>query len=725
MSIPADVITSVRERISIAEIIGEQIQLKRVGKNFVGLCPFHSEKTPSFNVREEEGTYYCFGCGKKGSVFDYIMETRGYAFREAVTYLANRIGIKIPEQEVWSRSQSSQEKTKTELLRRSLFAVAQCYSELLWEDSLGEKARDYLTGRGITEATARRFHLGFSPVVWDFIVPRLMNRSDLRQTYKLPEDEKSLRQLLRDVGVIKAKASNQGEGSESTDAPPNSGYFDIFRGRLIFGITRSDGAIIGLGGRLIEKREDSPKYINSQESAIYHKRKSFFGVSQALGELRRSGTAILVEGYMDVLSMVQRGFGNTIATCGTAITEDHVVILKKMVTRATVMFDGDVAGRRAAARCFEVFLNSGIDVQVVFLPDGEDPDSLARTKSREELEAIFTAGRRELLEVFVESLLGDTEEGGSAQRARSADAVVRSLLKVKNPVERELLTRRSAELLGVSEQTFQELIDRKLAPAVRTTAKAPDTSMQGSSSLQPSWQPPWQSTRRPKAGFSRDGDRQGARRGRNPIVSAPPVTTRTVAPQDQLAEFYRSLVVVTAMVPALAKKLLAQRLPDAAELVVSSLPARFQDYLCDVGELCPETITSLSSPSSRDNSAAPNSSTTSDLSREQTAVILDHNSPGYAEWSRLLEKVGYKLEEIHRESLRRLELFKGDPRRLCEEILSEAPRFAVRRSLIEDVEKLRESERKHSDPVERARILQERVSKKREIEQISKAKKQE
>ena len=454
MAVPSDVIAAVRERVSLAEIVSEVVALKRSGRNFMGLCPFHKEKSPSFFVREEEGYFHCFGCGKSGSVFDFVMETRNLSFGEALRFLANRIGLKLPESDRWSPQRNKSEGDRNRLLREVATKATQAYRDLLLHSPLGQRGREYVKARGISDDTSTRFHLGFAPAQREWI------ENHLRAAF--PNQGKQLAPLLMQCGLLRSYSRDRLE-EEGERAESEAQVIDTFRDRLIFPITRSDGCPVAFGGRIIDKEKQAPKYLNSCESGIYSKRRTFYGLSQGLPEIRHNRHVYLVEGYMDVLSLSQVGFRDVLATCGTAVTPEHVQVLKRFTSQVTVIFDGDAAGRKAAASCFPVFLNSGLPVSAVLLDDDEDPDSLAQRLRREEIEAVFSSRRTSLLPLYIEQLAataGDDES--AAGRGKIAEQLVATLARVQNPVERELLLNESAERLGVKAEGLERLLTAAL-----------------------------------------------------------------------------------------------------------------------------------------------------------------------------------------------------------------------------------------------------------------------
>jgi len=685
LAIPQEIIDAVRERVSIAEIISEKVTLKRVGRNLVGLCPFHQEKSPSFNVREEEASFYCFGCGKKGSVFDFIMETRGFTFVETVTLLANKIGLKIPESSSWSprdKERSQGDNQKREWHRRLAFLVAEVYGDVLWNSVEGERAREYLRGRGIEEITARLFNVGYAPPAWEFLVKRLRNFDERLSSWGITELEQNLPKLLAELGLIKKRereaTATEGATEVSTERArietPN--YFDLFRGRLMFGITRSDGAIIGFGGRLTEKKEDSPKYINSPESPIYQKRKTFFGISQAMTAIRRSSHVYLVEGYLDVLSMVQRGLADTVATCGTAFTPEHVLVLKRLVNKATVVFDGDNAGRKAAAHSFEVFLNSGIEVSAVLLEGGEDPDSLAQKLSQEDLLQLFAAARTPLIQVFVEQKFiefgGERKGAGPVLMGRVAEATAKLIAQVANPVEREVLTRDAATLIGVGEESFR---------GTYRNTQGDRTASSDSSRRPVSDDTHYQTQRGSGGGYS-----QSNWNSRPKISPARPVAPSTASfSAEGLESFARSVVVAVLIEPTLVDELMNLRAQqDPSQLVCDLLPESVRSFIAEVREERPEPV--------EDN----------------------------PRWRRLLENSQLGKYRLLEEALERAPFVLRGREKMVDELRRQAPRATSRRTIKSEMEQIRASEKGDINELERAKLMQQKLLQRRRLDELVK-----
>lgn len=468
MAIPSEKIEEVRAKANIVEVVSEFVNLKRSGRGYTGLCPFHAEKTPSFHVDEEKQLYHCFGCGKGGTIFDFIEEMKGLTFPETVRLLASRYGVTIEETE--RRPEQDQSAKLRRALVETMREAEKLFGEILRaapgtpHGRSGSIGREYLESRGITADLSDRFRLGYAPQRWDLITGELVGRLK-KDGSGLPLEEEKILRLLVSAGLIKRR---QADSVQNGEAENSKGYYDFFRERLVFPITRSDGVTVAFSARALRSGEGIPKYLNTPETPLFSKRRTFFGLSQALPAIRKGRHLYLVEGNIDVISMVQAGLDATVATCGTAVTPEHVAILKRLVSRITVIFDGDSAGRKAAASCFELFRNSGVDLEAVALEPGVDPDSLCRSGgSREAILAAMQAASRPLVVSFIEYCLAEsgaapgTEPSGTIL-GNAAVRFVRALAGIENPVEREALLKAGAERLGTTEQALSSLLSKEV-----------------------------------------------------------------------------------------------------------------------------------------------------------------------------------------------------------------------------------------------------------------------
>ena len=432
--IPDDVINDLRDRVSIVDVVSNYVSLKRSGRNWLGLCPFHSEKSPSFTVNEERGLFHCFGCGAGGSVFTFLMQQERLEFREAIEMVAQRAGVELPRQEVDERAANERER----LLRLNGWA-AKHFTESLWSRE-GEGARRYLEERGVSEEISRRFGLGYAPAAGDFIAGRLAAR---------PEAVAAAARL----GLV-----SQRDGG--------GGAYDRFRSRIMFPIRDPRGSVVAFGGRALG--DVQPKYLNSPESPLFHKSDVLYALPEARDGIRKGDEAILVEGYLDALALIQFGIGNAVATLGTALTGAHLRLVRRLAKRIVMFFDGDAAGRRAAARAFAVCAEAGVWADGAFLPDGEDPDSFVRRHGAAAVRELLS--RAVPLADFYFEQLQEQAKAGMQERAQAAQEAMRVVGTVKDPIERDLLLRAAAGRLGVGEEALRAAVRR--APARTTPQQA-------------------------------------------------------------------------------------------------------------------------------------------------------------------------------------------------------------------------------------------------------------
>jgi DNA primase len=431
-------IEEIKQRASLLEIIGEVVSLRRSGSSYTGLCPFHSERSPSFHVRDEQGYFHCFGCGQSGNVFKFLMETKGISFPEAVQELAQRYGIILKENEGPQRKPKSNDD-------QSMIYRINDFSHRFFIDALSKApqlVKSYLLEeRGITPESITRFGIGFAPNGWNALSSALVKKGAAEEKLTLS-------------GI--SRRSDKGE------------LYDTFRSRITFPVWLDHKKIAGFGGRIIPALTDPnkdhapPKYLNSPESPVYQKSKILYGLPQALPTVREVGNIYVVEGYLDVVGFAQAGILETVATCGTALTELHVKRLRSLTKKVTFLFDGDSAGRAAAGKSFPTFLNSGLDVDVLFLPPEEDPDSFAKKFKGETKQALSSIAPRNLFECHIEYLLDQrgipsVSELGAAQRGALAEEVATLLSFITNPIEHGEYLDRASVVLRVDRKLFAEM----------------------------------------------------------------------------------------------------------------------------------------------------------------------------------------------------------------------------------------------------------------------------
>jgi DNA primase len=450
--IPDDVIESVRSATDIVEVIGEYLPLVQAGRRFKALCPFHTEKTPSFTVNPELQMFHCFGCGVGGNVFSFLMRHVGLTFPEAVEMLGQRAGIPVPRQ-----GGAGGDGGGTGRLLAALEEATRVFERNLWERQAGGVARRYLEERQISTETAREARLGYALAGFDHLRNRLTPRHDLKD--------------LVEAGLLIAR-----EGGRP---------YDRFRDRLIFPILGAGGRPVGFGARCLDGSE--PKYLNSPETPLYRKRNILYGLHLARRDISQAGCAWVVEGYMDVLSLRQAGLGHVVAVSGTALTSAHARTLARYSARALLVFDGDAAGRRAVERSLPALLGEGLGVEVALLPPGEDPDSLVRRGGRAAMEGL--AQQASSVINFIVSLCHESESSprdgavtaaavrGGSVAARARESALRRLVEVgswmPDRVARRLLVEEAARRLMFDEATLAGAVEARRASQATTARREP------------------------------------------------------------------------------------------------------------------------------------------------------------------------------------------------------------------------------------------------------------
>ena len=430
MIIPENKIEEVRSAVNIVDVISEFVQLRKRGKNYVGLCPFHQEKTPSFTVSSDKQIFNCFGCHKGGNVFKFLMDLQNISFVEAVQDIAKRAGITLEFQE----SMPSEEQSEQEILYDINTMAARFFSNNLLQSLQGEIARSYFSDRNIKIQTQRIFGLGYSIPDWEsFLKYAKENKIDLEKAQYLGLIEKNDR----------------------------GGYYDKFRGRVIFPIFSPNGRVIAFGGRIMEKAENAAKYLNSPESIIYSKRRSLYGLYHSKDEIRRLDKAILVEGYMDLISLFQNGVKNVVASSGTALTEEQVKMLSRYTKNVVVFYDADPAGVKASLRSIELLVRQDFDVKIAELPKGEDPDSFINKYGREEF-----ADYIENAQNFLEYQTAQFEKQGMFDDPTLQTKAIRELVQsaafVNDELKRSILLKTIAKKFNIREKLLESELEKFL-----------------------------------------------------------------------------------------------------------------------------------------------------------------------------------------------------------------------------------------------------------------------
>ncbi len=434
--IPDETLQAIRERVSIVEVVSGYVTLKKAGRNHLGLCPFHTEKTPSFTVSDDRGLFYCFGCGAGGTVFTFLMRADRLEFRDAVEVLARRAGVALPER----TEKGPNGEQRQQLLE--INEVAQGYFRQALQSPAGAAAREYLDKRGLSGDMIERYGVGFCP----------SGGTGLARTLSA---KRCPTQKASELGLI----GRRSDGS----------VYDRFWARVTFPIRDGSGRILGFGGRTLG--HDHPKYLNSPDSALFHKGQVLYGLFEARDAIRAAERVVIVEGYLDALALVQADIGYTVASLGTALTEVQVRLARRFAPELVAFFDGDRAGQDAAVRAFAVCAEAGVWGLGAFLPSGFDPDSYTRERGAAATLSLLQQAVP-LADFFIQRL----DPGPDArlpQRAAAAERIGQVLARVRDPFQFELLARKAAQQLSVDETIFRNL--RAAAAGARVVPTRPST----------------------------------------------------------------------------------------------------------------------------------------------------------------------------------------------------------------------------------------------------------
>ena len=444
----------VKNRLNVVDVVGETVPLKKAGTTYKGLCPFHGEKTPSFTVTPARESWKCFGCGLGGDIFSFVMQRDGVAFPEALRTLAAKAGVEIDER-------TKREDAQRARLREVLETGIAFYHQVLTSSKLGQPALDYLRGRGFTDATIESAQLGWAPDGWDALARRLIEKRSIRA------------EELVEVGLA----------SPGRSASRGVGVIDRFRGRVLFPIRDQNGAAVGLGGRILGKegvdaqgnpRDTGPKYLNSPATPLFDKSRTLYLIDKAKGPIRKSGQAVIVEGYTDALMAHQAGFENVVASLGTALTPGQVALLTRYAKRIALAYDVDAAGQKAGTlgvQALEGLIgqlsvgDSGVEldeVRVVRLPDGKDPDEVVREEPDRWREEVRTA------QPIVDYLIDDQARHQDLKTAGGRDRFVRAVMPtiraVPSPVMRDAYLQKVRQVSGVEERVLLEVLQGTRLP---------------------------------------------------------------------------------------------------------------------------------------------------------------------------------------------------------------------------------------------------------------------
>lgn len=429
MAIPDHIIDEIRERADLVEVIGEVVALKKRGKNFVGLCPFHPEKTPSFSVSPDKQMYYCFGCQAGGNVFSFLIEHEKLDFPDAVRALGERTGVEVPDREAAADDPNAP-------LYHANRLAAEFYHRHLTESPDAEMARDYLSQRGVEREVWETFLLGWAPDEWEALTGEASRQGIEPQTL-----------IAAGVAVRSEKTG---------------GVYDRFRGRLCFPIRSVGGKVVALSGRRLD--DDEPKYLNSSDTAIFSKGRTLFNLDLARSQIRRAGAAIVVEGNFDVVGLYKAGFRNVVAPLGTSMTSAQARILKRYTATVYLAYDGDTAGERSAFRASDLLLGAGFAVRVVSLPVDSDPDDVIRDGGADTFAALVEAGR-DVIDAKLDVVRSRVDLSDVMKKRRAISRLLKSVKVVPDPVTQSLYLDKISVGVGVPRETLS------VSPALNRTER--------------------------------------------------------------------------------------------------------------------------------------------------------------------------------------------------------------------------------------------------------------
>jgi DNA primase len=430
MPIPDEKIEEVRAAADLVDVAGDYVQLKRSGSRFMALCPFHNENTPSFSVDPDKNLYHCFGCGAGGDVFKFVQEIEGVGFLESVRMLAERYGIPLPEEEADPEAANEREA----ILHALRFAARFFYHRLTQTDR-GQPALNYLRDRGYTPSTIKEFGLGYAPDEWDALLTAA-------------EDEQIDPEILEKAGLI-------------IERKDGSGYYDRYRGRIIFPIFSHIGKVLAFAGRILDENKDQPKYINSPETEVYHKKEVLYGLNQAKRSIRQTDEVMLVEGYTDVISLSQAGVENVVASSGTALTDGQVQTLHRYAKRVLLLYDADEAGGRATMRGMDRVLEQGMGAYAVELPEGSDPDDFVQTEGGGAFEEYVEEHRQDLPSFAYQRARRQGELETPEDRVEVQRSIIESVARIPDPNLRREYVTRTSEVVNVPDADLFRMLEEE------------------------------------------------------------------------------------------------------------------------------------------------------------------------------------------------------------------------------------------------------------------------
>ena len=436
----SDVAEEIKDRVNILDIVSEYVNLKRSGRNYLGLCPFHTEKTPSFTVSEEKQIFHCFGCGAGGDVFSFVMRQENLSFPEALSLLAQRLGIRLDQGRGGGKGID-------ELYRINKEAM-EFYHQCLLKSPKAERARRYLKDRGLTDKTISDFKIGYAP-----------------------GDGSAITGYFRKKGIALDKAVGSGIVNKRGGL-----LADLFRDRIVFPIFDASNRVIGFGGRVLG--DGMPKYLNTPETPIFKKRDALYGLNVSKNSICKEGAALIVEGYFDLISLYQHGVENVVATLGTALTTGHIQRLKRYVKKIFPLFDSDTAGVKAALRGMELFIGEDIDARVVLLPQGTDPDEFVSKKGKEGIERIIKEAIPIIDFYFRETYKGFNRDDPQELQG-FVEGVGEILSRIENPVKRGIYVKRISEGYRIDESLISTAVNRSMKKGSKKAVALEDRHIMG------------------------------------------------------------------------------------------------------------------------------------------------------------------------------------------------------------------------------------------------------
>ena len=434
-----DSIDRVKDAVDMVELVGTRPDLRREGTRFTGLCPFHEERTPSFSVNAEHKLYHCFGCGASGDAIRFMQEAEGLDFKQAVESLAERYNVELKREQ--EDPAAARRRERRERLLKLLERAATYYARYLWESGEADKARAYLAERGLEEEVLREFRVGYSPKAWDKV------------TVAAQRD-----------GFTREEIAAAGLGQRSRGG---AGFYDSFRGRIMFPLADARGHVLGFGARAMGEGR-GPKYVNTREGELYQKRRQLFGIDHARAEAARRGRILVVEGYTDVLALHQAGLKEAVAIMGTELTTEQVTLLSQTVNTAFLALDADPSGQAAMVRASKVAADRGLELRVVGMPEGTDPADLVANSGPEAFTELLGSAVS-VVEFQIRRVLADSDLGSPRGRDKAFEQVRPLLAGVDSPATRDHLVRYVADKLDLSPEVVTvSLQDRQAAPAAHT-----------------------------------------------------------------------------------------------------------------------------------------------------------------------------------------------------------------------------------------------------------------